>query len=56
MIHGLSVPAISLGGHYSRHAGERAPLIGGEVEGLEGMIHEGGGGESDSDSSEASVA
>lgn len=47
MIHGLSVAAISVFGHYSRRDGERAPLIGGETEGLLGMVHEGGGGESE---------
>ena len=45
MIHGFSVAAISVGSHFSRDEGERAPLIGGEVDGLEGMIHEGGDGE-----------
>jgi NhaP-type Na+/H+ or K+/H+ antiporter len=45
MIHGLSVAAISVGGHYSRAEGERAPLIGGEVDELDGMEHEGGAGE-----------
>lgn len=47
MVHGLSVAAISVGGHYTRKEGERAPLIGAESEGLHGMIHEGGGGESE---------
>lgn len=47
MIHGFSVAAISVFSHYSRREGERAPLIGGETEGLFGMIHEGGGGESE---------
>lgn len=47
MVHGLSVVGISLGGHFMRKEGERAPLLGGEIEGLEGMIHEGGGGESE---------
>lgn len=45
MIHGFSVAAISVGGHYSRPKGERAPLIGGEIEGLEGMVQEEGDGE-----------
>ena len=45
MIHGLSVAVISVGSHYSRAKGERAPLIGSEVDGLEGMVQEGGGGE-----------
>ena len=47
MIHGLSVAAITVGSHYTRKEGERAPLIGQESEGLDGMIHEGGGGESE---------
>ncbi|KAI4133550.1 MAG: hypothetical protein LQ347_002129 [Umbilicaria vellea] len=47
MVHGLSVAAISVSSHYSRREGERAPLIGGESDGLEGMVHEGGGGESE---------
>lgn len=40
MIHGFSVAVISVGSHYSRPEGERAPLIGGEVDALDGMIHE----------------
>lgn len=47
IIHGLSVALISVGGHYSRHEGERASLLGGETDGLTGMEHEGGGGESE---------
>lgn len=47
MVHGLSVAAISVSSHYLRREGERAPLIGGEHEGLDGMVHEGGGGESE---------
>ena len=47
MIHGISVAFISVGSHYSRPKGERAPLIGGEMDGLESMVHEGGGGESE---------
>lgn len=47
MVHGLSVAVISVASHYSRKEGERAPLIGGENEGLTGMVHEGGGGESE---------
>jgi NhaP-type Na+/H+ or K+/H+ antiporter len=38
LIHGLSTLAISLGGHFSRKEGERAPLIGGETQGLHGMV------------------
>ena len=47
MIHGLSVMAISVGSHYTRKEGERAPLIGQESDGLWSMVHEGGGGESE---------
>ncbi|KAL6712265.1 hypothetical protein ACN47E_000142 [Coniothyrium glycines] len=39
IIHGLSTLAISVAAHFSRHEGERAPLIGAEREGLHGMIH-----------------
>ncbi len=42
MVHGLSVAAISVGGHYSRKDGERAPLIGAETDNLHGMDHESG--------------
>ena len=52
MVHGLSVAAISVGSHYSKEANERTPLIGGETEGLTGMVHEGGGGESEPSVSE----
>ncbi|EKG10011.1 Cation/H+ exchanger [Macrophomina phaseolina MS6] len=41
MVHGLSTLAISVGSHYTRKEGERAPLIGGETEGFEAMVHEG---------------
>lgn len=37
-VHGLSTLAISVGGHFSRERGERAPLIGAEREGLGGMV------------------
>lgn len=47
MVHGLSVLAISVGGHYTRKEGERAPLIGAESDALHAMDHEGGGGESE---------
>ncbi|KAL3425419.1 Na+/H+ antiporter [Phlyctema vagabunda] len=47
MVHGLSVVAISLSGHFSRRKGERAPLMGGEVEGLDGMDHGIGDGHSE---------
>jgi NhaP-type Na+/H+ or K+/H+ antiporter len=38
LFHGLSTLVISLGGHFSRKEGERAPLIGGETQGLHGMV------------------
>lgn len=47
MVHGLSVLAISVGGHYTRKEKERAPLIGAETDALLDMDHEGGGGESE---------
>ncbi|KAL9603336.1 MAG: hypothetical protein Q9219_001198 [cf. Caloplaca sp. 3 TL-2023] len=46
-VHGCSVAAISLGGHFMRNKEERAPLLAAEDEGLDGMVHEGGGGESE---------
>lgn len=49
MVHGLSVAAISVGGHFVRKEGERAPLIGGEEDGLDGMEHEAGNGDSEPD-------
>jgi NhaP-type Na+/H+ or K+/H+ antiporter len=42
LFHGLSTLAISITGHFSRHEGERAPLIGAEREGLHGMIFDEG--------------
>jgi hypothetical protein len=39
MAHGLSVAAISIGGHYSRKDGERASLIGAETNALHRMDH-----------------
>jgi NhaP-type Na+/H+ or K+/H+ antiporter len=42
LFHGLSTLVISIGGHFSRHEGERAPLIGAEREGLHGMIFDEG--------------
>lgn len=38
LVHGLSTLAISISGHFARHEGERAPLIGAEREGLDGMV------------------
>jgi sodium/hydrogen antiporter len=43
MVHGLSVAAISIGGHYGRKHGERTPLIGQEIDGLRGMDHDNDG-------------
>jgi len=39
MVHGLSTLAVSVGIHVRRPEGERAPLIGGETEGIGGMVH-----------------
>lgn len=52
VVHGLSGLAISVAASLGRRAGERAPLLGAEVDGLAGMVHdseeedesEGGGG------------
>lgn len=46
-MHGLSVVAISVGGHFRRKEGERAPLIGRETDPLDAMDHDGGNGESE---------
>ena len=46
-VHGCSVAGISVVGHFSRRKEERAPLLAAEDEGLDGMVHEGGGGESE---------
>lgn len=41
MVHGLSVLAISLAGHFSRRGDEQAPLLaGGERQNLLGMVHD----------------
>ncbi|KAL1625216.1 hypothetical protein SLS56_007411 [Neofusicoccum ribis] len=40
MVHGLSTLAISVGSHYARKEGERAPLIGAETDGLSAMVHD----------------
>jgi NhaP-type Na+/H+ or K+/H+ antiporter len=47
MFHGLSVMALSLGSHFSRPVGERAPLIGAETDAIGTMEHEGDEGESE---------
>jgi len=39
MVHGLSVAVISVVGHFQRHKGERARLLGGETERLHGFDH-----------------
>lgn len=39
-LHGFSTLAISIGSHYARPESERAPLLGGEQDGLGGMLHE----------------
>ena len=52
MVHGFSVAAISLAGHFSRRKRERAEVMGAETEPLVGMVHEGGGGESEDSFSE----
>lgn len=49
LVHGLSVAAISVGSHYSRRKGERAPLLGQETDALHSMEH-------DSDDSEPTVS
>ncbi|KAL8739983.1 MAG: hypothetical protein Q9190_007264 [Brigantiaea leucoxantha] len=51
MVHGCSVAFISVTGHFMRKEGERAPLLAGEEDGLEAMVHEREG-----DESEASVS
>jgi NhaP-type Na+/H+ or K+/H+ antiporter len=47
MVHGMSTLGISVIGHFRRPKGERAPLLGAETDGLDAMVHEGGGGESE---------
>ncbi|PNS18074.1 sodium/hydrogen antiporter [Sphaceloma murrayae] len=46
-VHGFSVLALSIAGHFRRPAGERAPLLAAETEPLDGMIHGGSGSDSD---------
>ncbi|EKD18117.1 uncharacterized protein L3040_007703 [Drepanopeziza brunnea f. sp. 'multigermtubi'] len=48
-VHGLSTVGISVVGHFSRNKSERSPLLAQETDGLDSMIHEGGGGESEPD-------
>lgn len=40
VVHGLSTLMISIASHYGRKEGERAPLLGGETDGLGSMVHE----------------
>lgn len=40
VVHGLSGLVISVAASLSRRVGERAPLLGGEVDGLAGMVHD----------------
>ena len=47
IVHGLNTVAISLGGSICRKRGERAPLLGQETDGLDYMVHDVGGGESE---------
>lgn len=49
-VHGLSVLVLSLGSHFRRKEGERAPLLAGETDPLHHMEHEGGGGDSEPES------
>lgn len=52
LVHGLSVLALSVGSHFQRKEGERAPLLAGETDPLDGMEHEDGNGDSEPDSEE----
>ena len=52
LVHGLSVLALSLGSHFRRKEGERAPLLAGETDPLHYMEHEGGGGDSEPETEE----
>lgn len=54
-VHGLSVLALSLASHFRRKSHERAPLLAGETEPLVGMVHEGGGGDSEPDDTDSEV-
>ena len=47
LVHGLSVAAISLFSHFSRHKDERTPLLAQERDGLGGMVHHEGTGDSE---------
>ena len=52
LVHGLSVAALSVIGHFQRKEGERAPLLAAETDPLDGMAHEGGGGDSQPETEE----
>lgn len=52
LVHGFSVLALSLATHFSRPKERRADVLAAEDDPLEGMVHEGGGGESEPDSDE----
>ena len=52
IIHGLSVAAISVIGHFRRGDGERASEFAGETEPLHGMVHEDSEGEETQSESE----
>lgn len=47
MVHGLSVAVISVASHFSKAEGDRAPLLGGDIGELSGMIHDVGDGGSE---------
>jgi NhaP-type Na+/H+ or K+/H+ antiporter len=40
VVYGLSTLVISIAGHFARHEGERAPLLGQETDGLDAMNHD----------------
>jgi len=52
LVHGLSVLALSIGSSLRRKEGERAPLLAQETDPLHGMVHDGGGGDSEPSSEE----
>ncbi|KAI7339069.1 Sodium/hydrogen exchanger [Hortaea werneckii] len=55
LVHGLSVLALSLTTHFSRPADKRAPIVAAEDDPLEGMEHQGGGGESEPEDSGSEI-
>ena len=50
LVHGLSVLVLSLISHFRRPADKRASIMAAEDDPLDGMVHEGGGGESEPES------